>query len=390
MASLVNVAKASSVDPPVLAVFSTGVPTVVSTSDSFSFQYFSNPRKPNEGVVFGESAQTHYLGTNTATAALTKNRNNYAVGVYRAGRDSVRIVPAHGLFVMKEANNADAAGLDLTTIAGSDYATVRTQLTERFGSRKRRRELRSEQANAFDVNANKSAALAAQMAFESAATLVPATDGNAGMHAARLEKLPAFNADAETPEGIYAFSALLPESAWSALDHKAVLAPEESAEELRAIYPRFVLIHLKRAQEMARVDRDAAKTLARQLVHLTYLLRLIRSRQGSQLRDLEDYTLAPHAVCTHIGRTYFEGRKLTDGARAKLSCHIAVLSLLCSPLLSIDAAGLEALAQDQQTTVLKLLPFFAEVGCKNASRTRAALTAPLQLPDVPTGGFRAR
>lgn len=402
MASLQVVEKLDSAEPPLVAVFTAGIPAAVAEEEDFVFQVYKRERPAAknappvvETLIFGEGNETHFLGYDDKSTTLAKNDNNYAIGVFRpnyVGKSGpiIRIVPAAGLYVMKELNNKDAGGIDTVTINDLDYNTVRTQLTERFGSRKRRRELRSEQANAFDINANKAAALAAQLALESAAELSAAAP-DSGIDG-RLAKLPAFDDKTENPEQIYAFSALLPAEAWDSLDHRSILAPTEDADSLRASLPSFVLSRMGTAQAHVRNgDKDAGKLLARKLLHLTFLVRLIRAGKGVRGKSVEEFTIAPPAVVHVLRKTYFDDSgRMDQEARSKLMCHTAVLTLLCSDRCAVEAEGLERLGKDLQLAVSKLLPFFQEVGCKNASKSKAALLAPLQLPALGQPGGNAK
>lgn len=369
------------------AIFPSGTPEVIADKTNFLFQYYSSEDE-KKGVIFGESNQVHFIGKNYGGASISKSRNNYAVALVKPGKPA-KVVAANGLFNMKQVNNSDIGGIDNETITESDFNSMRTELTERFGSRKRRRELRSIEANKFNINANESTLLAVQKAMGSAEAEAEKTLGENeedGVAFSRRAMLPSYDDTTDEVEEIYKFKDIIPKSMSSSLDFNALVAPQETPEELQSIYPKFVLL---RRVRLSSLDDDEAKHQGRVLMLLTFLLRLFRLPRR-YLSDLANSILCPPQIADYI-RTKFlhpTSQELSREYKAKVVCHAVVLALMGSTGFTLEQEALQALATDLKMMVSDLLPYLREVGCSTATKEKAKLSAPLRLPEVGKGGAK--
>lgn len=332
-------------------------------------------------MIFAESSQSRFVGSNFEEDSISKSRHNYAVAVFRPGKNSAKVISANGLFVVKQTKFGDVSGLDTDTITDVDFNTMRTELTERFGSRKRRRELRSIENNKFNIDSDASSLLAVETAMETAAVLLPQNSAD-DVISSQTAVLPTYNADAKEPENIYPFTSFLPKNLWDNLDTKSLIKPTESKEELEFNYPSFVILRRSRFNNLA---GEEAKMLARQLLMLTYILRLLRAKKP---RNIAEMIKCPPAIGEYLKRTYMPHGENKE-SKAKLMCHAVILALNSSTGLTLDAEALRCIAGDCQTTVSQLMPFFIQVGAK-AGKEKCKLTAPFKLPSLQPAGAGSR
>jgi hypothetical protein len=365
----------------ITAVFPSGMPTEIADRPDFPFKYYghTDARKASQGLLFTESSQIRFIGTNYEEDTLSKSNHNYAVAVYREGKSSAKVITANGLFKMKQIKLADVDGIDTETVTDVDFNTMRTELTERFGARKRRRELRSIENNKFNVDSDKSSLLALETAMETASVQLPKAEPASDLLTALL---PTHNAEATVPEDIYPLSSFIPRGLWDSLDHKSLIKPTESKEELEFNYPSFVIM---RRSRFVNLQGDEAKNVARILLMLTYLLRMMRLKK---VRNVAEMINCPAAVGEHLKRVYLP-RGDDKQAKAKMTCHAVILAIIASTGCTLDNSALRCLAADCQTTVSQLLPFFYQVGAK-ATKEKARLVAPLKLPEIQSGGSSRR
>ncbi len=292
---------------------------------------------------------------------------------------------------MKETNIHDAGGIDEETITASDFTLMRSELTERFGSLKRRRELRSVEANKFNINANESTLLAVSKAMsvaEAEAEKLGLTGNEDVLEQNRRVMLPPFDSQTDEVENIYKVDEMIPRSVQSTLNHDELINPTESEEDSQNIYPKFVLYRRPRLGVLA---QNEAKRQSRLLLFIAFLLRLYRLPK-KYVSQLDESLMCSPEVAEFLRVTFMDpqSQSITREMKTKIVCYTLVAALLVSPGFTLEAEAIQYIASDLRITVSDLIPYLREVGCANASKEKAKLTAPLRLVKMGHGGGKKR
>lgn len=298
--------------------------------------------------------------------------------MFNPSKGTLKVAPANTCFTVYERNNKDLVEEE-ETVTTSSFEELRTQLTERFGSLKRRKDLRSQTANKVDIDASEASAFAAQAALAAAK----------GMEETKLEQdesnplIPPHDATTTQPEKIYPFSGLLPENLWSHIPTKPLTHARGSTEQLAELFPGFVLARMDRLRTLPEQEQTQ---LARMLMYLTYLMLITRVRHHSKIttylgcsQALADYFAS---TFSNDGVTSATAEQFSKTSVIKMKIYICILALKCNPSAALDENDLTVIASDLKTTVSELLPFFRAAGCNPARKTRCALSAPLKLPKL--------
>lgn len=311
---------------------------------------------------------------------LTSSYSSFAIGVHKHGKNAVKVIATSPLFSVTERHVDDAKRELDPSIVEQDFDSTRSALTERFGSVKRRRELRSQEASKFDVDSHSGSAQAAQSALDSAAATVPTSEETDAERAL----LPPYDALTTDESKIYKFSDMVPTTLWRALPTKPLINPMQSREELSDMYPSFVIMNLDRIKTL---EGEEQRQVSRLLMYFNFLMRMYREHRTDTLA----YNIACDPELGEFLAQTFTGTskgRITKEHKAKIIAHLCVIALNASDSCQVDGEEIQSIATDLKLTVSELLPYFRAVGCPNASKMRCKLVAPLKLPDV--GGFKSR
>ncbi len=343
------------------------------------------------------------------------SRCSFAVGIFRPGKPHVSLAPVSTCYSIHEIRKSEFTQPGDDTVTQSDFNTVRSQLTERFGSVKRRRELRSQELSKFNVDDDSSSSASAQAALDTAASVVQKEESQRGASANQDDMLrpllPKFDRTATDPADIYNFADILPKALWSSVDpkdvedyakesmqiHAAVMAnaatgSKDSGEESKTTSPQnSTYVHMRLAR-LATLKGKEREIEARMLILIHFLTGLYRTRHVERLG--QNISCSPD-VAEYILENFTSHQQgnsaITDEHRAKALTYIAILALKTSTKCEVEEAALASLASQLRITVSSLVQYFREVGCTVAGKTRCRLTAPLKLPDLGgQGGKRKR
>lgn len=197
----------------------------------FPFQHFvaEDKKKQNKGsYLFAEDSHLRFIGSSHEEFNLSKNNFNYAIGYYQptSKNKKVKLVQAHGVFNMRQVQ-LGTGEIDDGSKREIDFAAVRKDLTEQFGSRKRKRQLRSEEAGRVNIEADEAALQALhtqlQVIEQQPSHLEDLDKTGQGKLETINRILPKYDAETKTPAEIYKFSDIFPKALWDALDAPKML-----------------------------------------------------------------------------------------------------------------------------------------------------------------------
>lgn len=377
----------------------------------------------------GAGAEAVFTGENFGGRAKRFAAQQHAVSVYDPATGRVTLVPVPHYFQLHQhirglrpktgaAREADLArdGADGVALTSEQRADRKRELVESFGSRKKKRKMRSDAANRVDITAHNSVGAVAEAlqtstrgaadAALAAAAEAEATGaaGDAGLERIRQVMLPPRDPAAGEPSGSYPVHGLVPRDEWDDTDYKPFVRmakkPSLIARE-GADLPGFVRNRLQwlggpGSRDPETGDARDTRPAARCLAHLTYLVRFYavhlkaaRGKAGAAVPLAEDLSAVgcPEHVSDRLVAWFAErqvgGRyKLSPLLQNKLRCYICVLALHASDF-AIDYAAVTEMARDLGITVSSCISFFREVGAKAHGKGKervVRLAAPLVLP----------
>eukprot|EP01006_Ploeotia_vitrea_P042079 TRINITY_DN66604_c2_g2_i1.p1 TRINITY_DN66604_c2_g2~~TRINITY_DN66604_c2_g2_i1.p1 ORF type:complete len:447 (+),score=230.18 TRINITY_DN66604_c2_g2_i1:63-1403(+) len=347
-------------------------------------------------------------------ANASRQPNTYGVGVFDAKSGTVTVAPVPLLYPMQQLDAAvtvdeedDGEGeKEADEDRSAAYRAKQKMLVEQFGSKKRKRMLRSREANMINLDGqqnvgdvqqqlqntmrNKQKLLAASSSSSSnsssSSSSTPSAEAGGIDHGALL---PAFNAETKVVSEIYDWNSIIPEAVAEQLEFRTLLKASKKtalAEKLASDrYPKFVLQMLPELQQTSRKEEvRAAKTL----MFLNFLLRFhhVNMRSKNRNGELADRIGAPQPVADHLLRTFTErqGRNMvcTEQMQHKVLCHVCVLAQLCSRY-HLLSESLKSLASDLKLSTDKVWTYMRQIGCvRGADKQTTVLKAPLKLPGL--------
>lgn len=301
----------------------------------------------------------------------------------------------------------DAQSVDDNAITRAPYKQMRSEQIERFASKKRKREQRSNETEIFSTDPLLFNPLN-QAIQDTSDKLAPQDENNINE-----TYLPKHDANTNSPERIYKLHWILPKNLQDVLQLEqqySILCDEITDHDSIKLYPKFVLQQGKKFIHPSNITQQQQPTLQQIrkplsiLVLMTYLLRLCRLSKHS----INDITKQhQYILCSPILNTYFRDEFYTIKPitlqettidndtknntsnntsiqyrliKQKIICYVMILALMISPNYTLDSNALRILAQDLHVLPIQLIPYLKQVGCQKATKHNAALVAPLVLP----------
>lgn len=206
-------------DGPVIVSFAGGCPPKETKSARFKLFGHSDKRKAHQRILEGETDAMRYSSRNFGAGAGKKTHSNFAVGVVK--KSAIEGDPAHvtvkllpvrtAAFAMTHSVKANESKQSVVSDNSSvDYATKRQLLVDEFGSKKRQRIVRSNQANRVNLDEG------------SADRLLQTTVGSTNKvdtleFALTRTWVPPHDATASDPVEVYNLETMVGAEAWAAL-----------------------------------------------------------------------------------------------------------------------------------------------------------------------------
>lgn len=412
----------------------------------------SDKRKRHQRSVLCNTDSVLYRGINYGDDSYKLNTQQYSVGVYNTKTQTLRLHDTTHVYNMHQhmksaldgsimpvaatASNSSSNNIndddDAATRSAklsAQYIQDRENLIDTYGSKKRRREIKSQAANKVTMQQQVADVLdhtlnathqdtsavkkEAGISSDSEATAA-ATTADPGLAALKLLTLPPHNDRTTNVFEIYDKFTMISADEWDALPSSLILnSANNSNSSINKRYTAFIqhrIVLLSTTEH----DKSESKIKAKLLLYTDILLRFATMSPASKQKSLqalaqsEAYATGTEHYSVHsevqqrLLREFCEATEQQsskgDGVmytsykqslsmKSKTLCWLCVLALMICDY-SLDGRDIELMAADLKVTSQALLLYFKEVGA-TTSKDRVKLNAPLQLPSL-KGKARAK
>jgi len=206
----VSVKKArSSADGPIIARFPGGVPPFNDTNLEFLANSKGGPRdRDNRRLVATVTDQCKYVGENFGTQASSFDPCSYAVGVFDPKKKTLTVHPVRATYTMNLDVETESDVAD-DSLSGLSNKSRRQLLINAFGSRKRRRDQKAQEASQITSSNIAGGQVVRELLKQTASNLGAAAKNGTSQERAiadnRKAFLPPFDAEATEKENVYKF-----------------------------------------------------------------------------------------------------------------------------------------------------------------------------------------
>ncbi|KAH7907255.1 Rpa49 subunit specific to nuclear RNA polymerase I [Hygrophoropsis aurantiaca] len=304
----------------------------------------------------------------------------YLVGVHnkRTGITKFREAPLHIL-----AHEVKALkGIDPTAVSSLQRLEARAALGETFGTKKAKLAIRAQARNKVDVSAMEGVTDHIQESIQKNTQALPTKDeAKAAADSTRL--VPAYNADALSPEEIYPRSNIIPDMEWKVLSVSSLTAAQSTAERI-ALLPfkrsNWVNEHLSLAFAGPTPKRDTLKMLL--YISSIFAFRSATFKKIEKTAIQEKLSAVPSVVIDGLLSRFTETARGSTEARMTSQTETLLLTSLFALCLQVDdfATDTTLIAGDLSQPVTKINTLFKSLGCKISKPSQADLKR-LGLPD---------
>ncbi|SPQ97922.1 unnamed protein product (mitochondrion) [Plasmodiophora brassicae] len=371
---------------PQLLTFPSGIPAdVVSKSMRFSL---STSGDAKETIL--ESSGDCAFNYRGSVRKDDPQATRFAIGIFDPDAGTVTLSSQGiNLFTMQREPRDSMLEHDRS---GSTYAETKRLLIDDFGSKKRKRAMKSADMNRIDVEE-----ATAQGAIQQALIAGKSSIGNVPSADAVREFLPPYDANALDTRDIYPLDDIITTEQRCSIDTKPIAKLFKSGRLEDDLMFLFVLDRLA-ALKAANPGREVVRSKLGVLVYLGYLIDLYiqgRSRISSA-SDLAAMLGCSEIVAESLLSRFRQERTLEDGRvvfsttssnRVSLLCYICVLALTVSDF-SLPKRAVDALQSDLKIAPSLLLTHFEQVGAtikrkpSGDDQAMVSLTAPLKFPSA--------
>ncbi|KJE89141.1 hypothetical protein CAOG_00674 [Capsaspora owczarzaki ATCC 30864] len=329
-------------------------------------------------VVAAENGRMLYNSSSESSQPMTK----YLVGVFDRKKHTLDVYDSD-MFALKPTvkrmrsdalnKKQEAEGLSKY----QQYTQKKNDLVEAFGGRKKKNELLTNIKNKIEDASLGSMAKNIQSTLDTAAkddlTLNEVMD-----QADEHRPIPAFNADALSPDEVYPLENLITPEEYKVLKNEAKVLEKANAEEIQAMraartYAPLILNWVRDLPQ----DKEERRRQARILLYINYLLNFRRANDShlNNPNSTEPNALSgiPEDVLKHLKAKFAEVQTNDRGQpifavptflKDKLLSYVFVLCLMLNQY---------KFAFEELTTMLKMKPdrateHFRALGCRISSR----------------------
>lgn len=303
-------------DAPMVVTFPLGVPqNLHNGAGGINFRSLKNEtKKGTQRLVHGYSETVHYIGKNYGDQSVKKNLYNYAIGMSTGG-SKMTVVPVEHVYRLDQ--HVVDQEKDVFQVANKEETfdekmTRRNLLVEEFGSKKRKRVVRSKVANRVNMDAKEEMEAAAanigvQLDIISEKAAADKSGTASDVHAAAF--LPPFDKETKNVEDIYKLDDIILESEYKDLNYKDLIKISKKPSELASLatsneYPSFVVQRLGALHDL---PKSAQRKSAAALVYLTYLIRYHSIQGNNKAAKMEQLQCEQH-ISDRILSTFGELR----------------------------------------------------------------------------------
>lgn len=274
----------------------------------------------------------------------------------------------------------------------NEYSLKRRMLVENFGSRKRLRQVKSQDANR--VTLDHTAAIGAVNSVLDDRSNQRPTEERDILSELKTQSLPAFDLETESVNEVYALHGVISQAEWSLLESKQMLEMVKKPSVLEAEKDKYSLCVVHTLRKLVSLERGEKRTSAKCLAYVQLLIDFYKlPRNKSKVIDQlgEAYGYESPSLMEQILRKFTARNKAKKGPRRfdtaskdKLLNWIFI-GMLWANKFNVDSGAVASLSKDLKMGVSDVLLYFKEVGCR-IDKKAALLTAPLTFPKMKKPG----
>lgn len=306
------------------------------------------------------------------------------------------------MFVLRQkVKGVDDVAPASSSASAQDSLSKKRQLIETFGSKKKQRQMRSQESS--QVKPEDAGSVGAlQVAIEDSSQMeVVETKADSLLNTVSL---PPYNMETDDLSEIYPFNGVIPDDIAESLQERDFL---KTVGQNKDKYFKFV-VYLSGllGGQWKELEHDEKSRRGKAITYLYYLMKFARLPAKNLSYDfvskrlfqapvaLVDYLLNNFARLSPDGVNYFREPDLA----VKLKLHICVCSLIANNF-SLSKKGIVELTSDLSTVETEVLKQYRQVGCvisrdikpssdednSTINNTLVSLKAPLQFPRMSMG-----
>ncbi|KAJ1646369.1 DNA-directed RNA polymerase I subunit rpa49 [Coemansia asiatica] len=353
---------------PVLAKFTSAVPPVASTFDTYKCLDSS---KKDACIVVSENEKIEYVGQNYEDGKPLSMGSKYLVGVYDKATNTVTFRQAPIVEVRTVIKSLKGAKGVHDRVIGDKVVQARNELGEAFGNKKAKAQIRAEVRNKINMDAVKGDMDVIEASIGERVSSMPSNKDLAD-DADLSRPVPKYNAETKVPSEIFDMDDVLPKANQSQINIIPLLKASGAEDVKQKIAARSPFL-LKKIEGILNVTKPDVASLRRAL-YLGYLIRFYAMQtRAIQKRDsciqslgcspeIADFIYDRFAECT-AGAINPDGSPIfvkTAATETKLACHISVLMLSLNNWVMYPSE----MAADLGIPSKKAEKYLQNVGCK--------------------------
>lgn len=425
--------------PAVLVQFPQGIPQTLqhnenntnkyNNNSAINFELYNNTdnRKLQQRVLIGYNDNSVYVGKNYGEHNYKNNLQQHIVGLYDEQHNTLKLYNTLHVYslqqniinqedgtlmnnnvtqLQQQQDNIKSEVEQSTEEKQQEYIQSRELLIETYGSKKRKRDLRSAAANKVTMNDSVNDVLnntlnqvhntpvkkeIKQENDNNSTTTTPTSESSNNTTGI----LPQHDSTTDDVDKIYDVYNIIGVSAWEALVAKVIIDACHKPSSNTHL-TQFVSY---RALQLTVYENDikTMKIKSKILLYIDKVIKFSTMHPSKKQYEVKHHKyLIPHAVQEQLLNDFCivqqgETDALTGQQRinyihnntmkTKMYLYLVVLSLIaCNYVL--QEQDIKLLAGDLKITIPTLITYAREVGCVNASKTTIQLKAPLTLPEL--------
>ncbi|KAI0031466.1 Rpa49 subunit specific to nuclear RNA polymerase I [Vararia minispora EC-137] len=358
------------------------------------------PFVEQQTTLAGEAEKVEFEGSTNDMDSNTGS--HYFVALYRPSAGKITLQPAPLYSVTRQVKALKA--FRSKAPSAEDRIAARNALGETFGTRKAKAAIRAYERNKVDVGAMENVAGTLQDSIDVGTENLPSKDkAQEVADSARL--IPAYDANAMTPEDAYPLHNIIPEPELNALDSLA--SSLKSAENVTA---RLKCLPFAQSEwikhHLLQAFRPGSKLRNQTLKVIAYIAAMFNFRRAAsgprgapeRAELLKKMERTPEIVVDGLLSRFTETPRGSSTAKMTGATETLLFTHMFALCLKLDSFATDTalIAKDLRMSVTKVNTLFKSLGCtvselpalelkrlglsETASSKRAVLKAPLKFP----------
>lgn len=397
--------------PAVLIQYPQGAPQLLKGS-AHKIQLYKNiePRKSHQRILVNETETAIYTAKNYAEHNYRNNVQQYIVGVFNDQSNVIKLYDTAHLYSATQYikdDNGDIMNHDRLNNVKTEnddmdetprtYEQTREDLISTYGSKKRRRDLRSAATNKVTMQQSITDVLNTTLSHAHAVKAENADENTVNDPTASVSTvlqgtlLPPHNSTTDQASDIYDMYNIISVSAWEQLDSKQLIERRNNTQDILSAFVQH------RCTLLSALEHDAKqqKIKSKLLLYIDKLIKFIQLPAKRKQSGMHDRRLnIPFSVQHQLLNDFCHSHQTADAngithteyqynaqMKNKSYCWLCVLCCIAADTILLEN-DIITLAADLKLTLPSLLQYFKEVGCTIANKTKIQLTAPFTLPQL--------